>query len=72
LPYRVRCNLPDCGKPSNHVFKKEMGGMMNTFCSPAHASLGEERWDEKKDIRLGVQPEPEEQMVGDNIEEVNE
>ncbi len=77
LPYRVKCNLPGChsgniggAKITNHPYKIEVDGRMLTFCSPQHARLGEERWFEKKDVRLGVPPRQEEQMVSDNIEEV--
>lgn len=74
LPYKIRCNLPDCGKPVHLVFKMQLDGMMNAFCSPAHANLGENRWEEKK--RLNIKPgQPitaTEEMVGDNIQQIEE
>lgn len=73
LPYKVRCNLPECGKPVNVVFKQNMEGMMNTFCSPHHARIGEERWNEKKDVRIGVPPQKtNEEYVADNIQDIEE
>lgn len=72
LPYKVRCNVPECGKPINHVFRQELDGIMCNFCSPNHAHLGKDRWEEKKrlDIRLGVTPQEEQTYVGDNLVEV--
>ena len=56
LPYRVRCSLPECGKPVNLVFRETLDGIPSNFCSTPHANEGEKRWNEKKnlDIRLGV------------------
>ena len=54
LPYKVRCNIPECGKPVNHVFRTQLDGMMINFCTPQHAHLGEQRWMEKKE--KGIEP----------------
>lgn len=73
LPYKVRCNLPDCGKPSNKVFKQNLDDTMVTCCSPYHSRLAEERWNEKKDknIKPGVPLPPSEMIAeGDNIEQL--
>ena len=76
LPYRVRCNLPDCQKPVNLVFKKSIEGNMNTFCSPYHANLGEERWEEKKKLNIQpgrpLPPDITEEYVGGNTEDLME
>lgn len=73
LPYRIRCNLPDCGKAVNLTFTKVLDNIPCRFCSPDHAKLGEARWVEKKEknIRLGVEPnhESQDEYVGDNTEE---
>jgi hypothetical protein len=70
LPYKTRCQLPECRKPVNLVFRKTIEGNPLTFCSTAHANLGEERWLEKleKNVRMDVPvKEDENQMTGDNI-----
>ena len=75
LPYKVRCGIPECGKPINHVFKKELDGIMINFCSPYHARLGEDRWMEKKDqgITPGMPPKPkDEEFISDNTDEMIE
>ena len=76
LPYKVRCNLPDCGKPVHLVFKMQMDGMTNTFCSPSHANVGMSRWEQKKklDLKPG-QTLPlieEDKPVADNMENIQE
>jgi len=60
LPFKVRCNLPECGKPTNLTFTKILDNVPCRFCSPNHAAIGEDRWNEKKEknIRMGV-PTPE-------------
>lgn len=70
LPYKVRCDLPDCRKPSQQVYRIIVDDFRVTCCSPQHARLGESRWEEKKrlDVRMGVPPkEPVDEQVGDNI-----
>ncbi len=71
LPYRVRCELPDCRKIIQHVHRITIEGNRVTTCSPDHAMLAEERWNEKKNlnIRIGVPPEPEEEMDSGNTDE---
>jgi hypothetical protein len=73
LPYKIRCNLPDCRKPVNQVFRITIDSNPLTFCSSNHARVGEERWEEKKklNIRMDV-PVKEEKpdMVGDNLQEL--
>ena len=70
LPYKTRCQLPDCGRPINHVFRTDLQGMTH-FCSGEHAREGVRRWEEK--IKLGVRmgvPAPKdiaEEYVGDSI-----
>lgn len=58
LPYKIRCNLPECEKPVNLVFTKVLDGVACRFCSPGHATTGEDRWEEKKEknIRMDVPP----------------
>lgn len=73
LPYRVRCELPDCQKPTNFIFKTEIDGNQVKFCSPYHARMGQDRWEEKKklNIRLGVAPKnSESEFIGDNTDEL--
>lgn len=72
LPYKRRCELPDCRKPSNQVFKINVEGNSISTCSPAHARTAESRWEEKKrlNVRLGVPVETNDDQVGDNIDEV--
>ena len=74
LPYKVRCELGGCGKPVQLVFKVQIDNMMNTFCSPAHANLGEQRWEEKKKLNVvpGMPIIETEQMTGDNLQELEE
>ena len=75
LPYKVRCNIPDCGKPSNKVFKLNLDETMVTTCSPYHARLAEQRWQEKKDKNIRPNtPLPPEEMIaeGGNTEELIE
>ncbi len=74
LPYKVYCNLPDCNKLINLVFKINIDGNQIIACSPDHARLGEERWNEK--LRLNIKPgqtiieKPD--LVGDNLQELDE
>ena len=75
LPYKIRCQLPECGKPVHLAFKMEMDGMMNTFCSPDHANVGLGRWEEKKRLNLKPGEIPliqKDELVGDNLQELDE
>ena len=76
LPYKVRCELGGCGKPVQLVFKMQMDGMTNTFCSPNHANLGLSRWEEKTKLNLKPgQTLPlveEDKPEGDNMENIQE
>ena len=69
LPYKMRCNLPDCRKPVQLIFRKTIDGNPLNFCSTNHANVGEERWHEKieKNVRMDVPPKEEQQMEGDNL-----
>lgn len=74
LPYKTRCQLPDCRKPVNLVFRINVDGNPLNFCSTSHANTGESRWNEKieKNIRMDIPPQEETQMEGDNIAELEE
>lgn len=75
MPYKVRCQLPDCAKAVNYVHKVNQDGYSINFCSNDHARVGIERWADKK--ARGITPgsrrpvENEIEMTGDNIEEVD-
>ncbi len=74
LPYRIRCQIPECRKPTQLAFRKTIDGNQLTFCSTNHANLGEERWDEKKrlNVRMDVPVKHEEPMTGDNLLDLEE
>lgn len=72
VDYNVRCQLPDCGKLTKHVFRISKDGVPIDTCSTYHANEADKRWEEKKkmNIRIGVPPKEEnETFEGDNISE---
>lgn len=76
LPFRQQCNLPECQKPTNYVYRVNIDQHRLSFCSNDHARTGLSRWEEKK--KLGIKPgmprQKEEipEVSGDNIQEVEE
>jgi len=64
-----RCEV--CHKAIREGYVMSLEGYTVLVCSGAHAELGRQRWQEKKDknIRPGVPnpPEVEDEMLGDNI-----
>lgn len=75
LPYKTRCDIPSCRKAVNQIFRTNIEGFSSKFCSPNHANVGEQRWEEKKKlgVRMGVPTSKEsEEFVGDNIQELSE
>lgn len=75
LPTKERCNLPDCQKATNVIRRIQVDNYNLNFCSPDHARVGIARWQEKKAKGITpTHPTPIEQtdMVGDNINEIEE
>jgi hypothetical protein len=74
MPYKVRCNLPDCGKAVNQVYKVGLDGYSINFCSNDHARTGITRWQDKiaRGIKPGqkVAPVNDDEMTGDNLNEI--
>lgn len=76
LPFRQPCQLPDCQKPTNRVYRVNVDDYNLSFCSNDHARLGLTRWEEKK--KLGIKPgspkpiEAGEEMMGSNLEALEE
>lgn len=76
LPYKVRCQLPDCGRAINLAFKQAMvDGTMCTFCSSQHAAVGFSRFREKIEKNIHppeTLPGEERNQYTDGAEEVIE
>lgn len=77
LPFKTRCNLPDCQVATNRVYRVNIDGYVINFHSNDHARLGIERWQEKK--KMGLKPgqpirkeDPANEMVGDNMQDLED
>ena len=75
LPFKQRCNLPDCQVATNRVYRVSMGEYNLTFHSNDHARIGIQRWMEKE--KLGIKPgvparpeDPADEYMSDNLEEI--
>lgn len=75
IPYRVKCDTPECERLVTHVFRTVRQEGNSTYpitcCSREHNLLCQQRWDEKKklDIRVGIPQKEtiEDEYEGDNI-----
>lgn len=77
LPFKQRCQLPDCAVATNRVYRVTMGEYNLTFHSNDHARLGIQRWMEKE--KLGIKPgqpikqeDPNDQYTGDNLDQIGD
>ena len=77
LPFKQKCQLPDCKRVGYKVSRLVIDGNKLDFCCAQHALVGRDRWAEKKKLGItpGKKPAPTgnpDQMVGDNINEIEE
>jgi hypothetical protein len=75
LPYKQRCNLPDCTKATQRVYRVNVDDHGLSFCSNDHARVGLSRWEEK--VKMGIRPGQKQsidthvdEQVGDNLIDV--
>ena len=70
---KMRCQLPDCQRAVNQIYRVDHDNYRLNFCSNDHARTGIARWDEKRklNIKPGVPQRKDDiktEMVSDNTD----